>query len=106
MSISYTADQLQRKFQGAPGASGFARIAETLREEGRHEEAVALCQEGLRQNPGNVTGQLVLGKCFLDMDRLEEAREQLEGVLRLDPRCLSAMHLLARIMTKLQWGEA
>ena len=61
MSISYTADQLQKKFPGPPGGTGFARIAETLREEGRHEEAVALCQEGLGRKPHDLTGRLVLG---------------------------------------------
>ncbi len=106
MSIQYTADQLQRKFQGAPGAGGFARIAEVLREEGRHEEAVALCLEGLQARPGHLTGLLVLGKVYLDMDKLEEAREQFEAALRQDPRCLSAMHLLARIMVRMQWQDA
>lgn len=106
MSIQYTADQLQRKFQGPPGASGFARIAEVLREEGRHEEALALLQEGLKGKPGHLTGHLVLGKCYFDMERLDEAREQFETVLRQDSRCLSAMHHLARIMVKLQWQEA
>jgi tetratricopeptide (TPR) repeat protein len=104
MSIQYTADQLQRKFQG--GSAGFARIAEVLREEGRLDEAVALCKNGLAEKPGSVTGHLVLGKCLVDLDRLEEAREAFEGVLRIDPRCLSAMHQLARIMARLQWPEA
>jgi hypothetical protein len=106
MSIQYTADQLQRKFRGAPGSPGFSRIADVLRIDGRVDEAIQMCQDGLRSRPDALSGYLVLGKCLLDASRIEEARESFEAALRLDSRCLSAMHHLARIMTKLQWGDA
>jgi tetratricopeptide (TPR) repeat protein len=105
MSIQYTADQLKRKFPGPPGSPGFSRLADVLRVEGRLEEAIQLCQEGLRTRPG-VSGYVVLGKALMDSGRAEEAREQFEAALRLDPRCLSAMHFLARIMNKMQWADA
>ncbi len=105
MSIRYTADQLQRKFPGSAASPGFARVADALRAEGRLDEAVSLCQEGLRARP-LVAGYVVLGKTHMDAGRLEDAREQFEAALRLDPRCLSAMRSLALIMDKLQWGDA
>ncbi len=105
MSIQYTADQLQRKFPG-PGAPGFPRLADVLRGEGKLEEAIQVCQDGLRVRPNTLSAYLVLGKSFMDAGRMEEAREPFEAALRLDPRCLSAMHFLARIMTKLQWADA
>ncbi|HLP42362.1 MAG TPA: tetratricopeptide repeat protein, partial [Fibrobacteria bacterium] len=106
MSIQYTSEQLQRKFQGAPRSAGFARIAEVLRTEGRLEEAEALCRQGLEQTPSNITGRLILGKCLVDLERLDEAREQFESVLRLDSRCLAALHSLARILIRLKWPDA
>lgn len=106
MSIQYTTDQLQRKFPAAPGSPGFARLAESFRSEGRLDEAIQICQDGLKARPFQLSGYLVLGKALIDAGRLEEAREQFESALRLDPRCLSAMHFLAQIMNKLQWGEA
>ena len=106
MSIQYTADQLQRKFRGSPGSPGFSRIADSLRIDGRIDEAIQMCQDGLRTRPKDLSGFLVLGKCLLDASRTDEAREQFEAALRLDPRCLSAMHQLAKIMTKLDWGDA
>src|SRR3954471_5080640 len=102
MSIRYTADQLQRKFPGSAASPGFARVADALRVEGRLDEAVSLCQEGLRARP-HVAGYVVLGKTHMDAGRLEDAREQFEAALRLDPRCLSAMRSLALIMDTLQW---
>src|SRR3954454_21659218 len=105
MSIHYTADQLQRKFPGSPGSPGFARLAEGFRNEGWLDEAIQVCQEGLRARPNQLSGYLVLGKAFLDATRLEEAREQFEHALRPDPRCLSPMHFLAQIMNKMQWAE-
>jgi tetratricopeptide (TPR) repeat protein len=105
MSIRYTAEQLQRKFPGSAASPGFARVADAMRAEGRLDEAVSLCREGLRARPV-VAGYVVLGKTLVDAGRLEEAREQFEAALRLDPRCLSAMRSLALIMDKLQWGDA
>jgi hypothetical protein len=106
MSIQYTAEQLQRKFRDATGSPGFSRLAEVLRSEGRLDEAIQTCMEGLRDRPNTLSGHVVLGKAFLDAGRVEESREQFESALRLDPRCLSAMHHLARIMTKMQWPDA
>jgi tetratricopeptide (TPR) repeat protein len=106
MSIQYTADQLQRKFQGPPGTPGFPRIAEVLRTEGRLDEAIQLCQEGLQARPGTLSAYLVLGKALMDAGRIEEARDQFQNALGIDPRCLSAMQFLARIMTRLQWTDA
>ena len=106
MSIRYTADQLQRKFPGAPGAPGFPRLAEGLRVEGKCDEAIQVCQDGLRVRPNTLSAYLVLGKALLDTGRIEEARDQFEAALRLDARCLSAMHFLAGIMTRMQWAEA
>ena len=106
MSIQYTADQLQRKFNGPPGTPGFPRLADVLRAEGRIEEAIQMCQEGLRARPYTLSGLCGAGQGPDGRRRMEEAREQFEAALRLDPRCLSAMHFLARIMTKLQWTEA
>lgn len=105
MSIQYTADQLQRKFSGPSGLAGFARIGEGLRTEGRLDEAIQTCQDGLRLRPTHLTGHLVLGKSLIDAGRPEEAREQFEAALRLDARCLSAMRYLADIMNLLKMGD-
>ncbi|MDB5049974.1 MAG: hypothetical protein JWO30_3045 [Fibrobacteres bacterium] len=106
MSIQYTADQLQRKFHGPPGAPGFPRLADVLRKEGKIDEAIQMCQDGLRVRPNTLSAYVVLGKALMDAGRMEDARDQFEAALRLDSRCLSAMHFLARIMTKMQWAEA
>ena len=105
MSIRYTSEQLQRKFPGAAASPGYARVADALRAEGRLDEAIALCREGLRSRP-RVAGYVVLGKALVDAGGLEEARGQFEAALRLDPRCLSALRMLARIMEELQWADA
>jgi hypothetical protein len=106
MSIQYTANQLQRKFSGPPGTPGFARLGEVLRTEGKLDEAIQLCQDGLRVRPYQLSGYLVLGKAYIDAGKLEEARQQFEDALKIDSRCLSAMRFLADIMNKLQWGDA
>lgn len=104
MSIQYTSDQLERKFSGSPSSPGFARQADGLRLEGRLDEAIELCQNGLRSRPTQLSGYLVLGKAFIDKDNLELAREQFEAAIKIDPRCLSALHFLAQIMNNLQSG--
>jgi tetratricopeptide (TPR) repeat protein len=106
MTIQYSSDQLQRKFSGPPGTPGFPRLGEVLRTEGRLEEAIQICQDGLKVRPFQLSGYLVLGKAFLDAGRLEDAKIQFETALRVDSRCLSAMRYLADILNKSHSSDA
>jgi tetratricopeptide (TPR) repeat protein len=73
-------------------------LAERLREEGRVDEAIRLC-EGRRERPGAGVGdRIVLGRCYLAAGRLLEARDEFKGALALDRENVAALKALAGIL--------
>ncbi|HET9372576.1 MAG TPA: tetratricopeptide repeat protein [Vicinamibacterales bacterium] len=83
--------------QGADRTSGFAPIAERFRRGGDLERAVQLCKEGLAQFPDHLSGRVTLGWALLDLGRYDEARTELELVLRKAPDNLAAIRGLAEL---------
>jgi hypothetical protein len=85
-----------------PASIAFAALAEEYRRAGKFEAAVATCQAGLQRHPAYVSARVTLGRALLEMGRFEEAREELEQVLRVAPENLSAIRGLAEIHHR--WG--
>ena len=89
----------------APGAGGglaldssiFLQLAESLRLQGRYEEAIEVCQEGLKKMPDALPGRLLLGRCYLERGMIAEAKEELEKVVRGIEECLSVYKLLSQV---------
>ena len=75
----------------------FGAIAERFRRGGDLERAVALCQDGLKRFPHNLSARVTLGWALLDLGRYDEAREALESVLKRAPDNLAAIRGLAEL---------
>jgi hypothetical protein len=69
MSIENEADLIEM-LKADPGNPLFASFAESLRQEGRHQEAMAVCFTGLSANPSCHGGRLVLARCFYERGEL------------------------------------
>ncbi|HYJ33946.1 MAG TPA: tetratricopeptide repeat protein [Candidatus Binatia bacterium] len=81
-----------------PSTALYLPLAECLREEGRVEEAIRLC-EARKNRPGHGVGDaIVLGRCYLADGRLNEARAAFEAALALDRENVSALKALAGIL--------
>lgn len=90
--------RLEEMVERDPSTALYLPLAERLREEGRVEEAIRLCEA--RQNrPGHGVGDaIVLGRCYLADGRLNEARSSFEAALALDRENVSALKALAGIL--------
>lgn len=75
----------------------FARVAEKLLSTGKNDEAIKVCEEGLRANPAYAQGHYVLAKCYLKSERNDEARHELERVLKFNNKHLNALKDLTEI---------
>ena len=80
-----------------PASIAFAALAEEYRRLGRYEESVAACQVGLLRHPAYLSARVTLGRSLIELKRYDEAREQLEHVLRVAPENLAAIRGLAEI---------
>jgi hypothetical protein len=102
MAESARIEELRRRVQLDPASIAFAALAEEYRRAGKFEAAVATCEAGLQRHPAYVSARVTLGRALLEMGRFEEARDELEQVLRVAPENLSAIRGLAEIHHR--WG--
>jgi tetratricopeptide (TPR) repeat protein len=97
MAESPRIEELKRRVQVDPASIAFAALAEEYRRAGRFEEAIATCQSGLQRHPAYLSAHVTLGRALLELNRFDEARQELEHVLRAAPENLAAIRGLAEI---------
>lgn len=93
-------EELKRRIRLDPASIAFATLAEEYRRAGRNEEAIAICRTGLERHPSYASARVTLGRALLETGHQEEAREELERVLRVAPQNLAAIRGLAEIHTR------
>lgn len=69
--------------KGFPDA--YEGLADSLGALGRHDEAIGMLQEGLKEIPDYPSLKLTLGQAYLQAGRFKEARGILEEVVKKDP---------------------
>jgi tetratricopeptide (TPR) repeat protein len=90
-------EDLRRRVQQDPSSIAFAQLAEEYRRAGQLQEAVDVCRAGLAIHPGYLSARVTLGRALLDLEELDEARQELERVLKNAPENLAAIRGLADI---------
>ncbi len=84
----------------------FGGIAERFRRAGDLDRAIALCEDGLRRFPHQLSARVTLGWALLDKGRYAEARAELEQVLRKAPDNLAAIRGLAELHDRTELNES
>jgi tetratricopeptide (TPR) repeat protein len=97
MADSSRIEELRRRVQLDPASIAFAALAEEYRRAGQFEDAIATCEAGLQRHPAYLSARVTLGRSLLELGRFEEARHELEHVLRAAPENLAAIRGLAEI---------
>jgi tetratricopeptide (TPR) repeat protein len=90
--------RLHMKLQSDERSRVFARLADELRLSGHVEDAVELLQKGIQSHPDYGSGHVVLGKCYLDLGALEDAREAFLRALALDAENIFVLKTLGDIL--------
>jgi tetratricopeptide (TPR) repeat protein len=90
--------ELEMVVERDPSTALYLPLAERLRDMGRVEDAIRLC-ETRKTRPGRGVGDaIVLGRCYLADGRLAEARSEFEAALRLDRENVIALKALGGIL--------
>jgi tetratricopeptide (TPR) repeat protein len=87
-------EQLRRRVQLNPASVAFAALAEEYRRAGRYDDAIETCRVGLGRHPAYLTPRVTMGRALLALDRWNEARAELERVLKAAPDHLAARRAL------------
>ncbi|MBN1893822.1 tetratricopeptide repeat protein [bacterium] len=98
-------EQLEKRLQGNPKSLLFARLADSYIADKKLNEAVEICQEGIRYNPGYITGHFILAKAYALKKDYEKAEACLKKVLSFDREYLSAHKVLGDLMLKMGFGN-
>jgi len=90
-------EDLRRRVQVDPASIAFAALAEEYRRSRQFDDAIATCRTGLQRHPAYLSARVTLGRSLLEIGRYDEARQELEHVLRVAPENLAAIRALAEI---------
>lgn len=90
-------DELFERYRQAPDSYVFVPLADACRKMGRIEEALEICEHGVRRHPSYPSGHVVKGKCLYDGCDRAAARATFERVLVLDEDNLVALKYLGMI---------
>lgn len=101
MADSPRIEELRRRVQGDPTSIAFAALAEEYRRAERYQEAIETCAAGLLRHPSYLSAHVTLGRALMEVGRLQEAKQELEFVLKLAPENLAAIRGLAEIHHRL-----
>ncbi|MBN1600527.1 MAG: hypothetical protein JW915_02910 [Chitinispirillaceae bacterium] len=93
-------DQLKQLFAKNPDSLLFSRVADQYRMEGDIKHAIELCQKGLEVHPEYVTGRIILGRCYIELENYDSAIDEFISICRLDRRNIVAIKMLADIFVK------
>ncbi len=89
--------QMETTLAQNPRSLVFAQLADAYRREGRLEEAIQICQEGLAHHVTYASAYMVLARSYKEKGDLLPAREAFQRVLGLDPESVLAHHFLGEI---------
>jgi tetratricopeptide (TPR) repeat protein len=90
-------EDLRRRIQKDPTSIAFAQLAEEYRRAGQYTEAVDVCRAGLAVHAGYLSARVTLGRALLELGHVDEAKHDLERVLKSAPENLAAIRGLAEI---------
>lgn len=107
MSVSNESIEfLKLRLQSHPDSFLFARFADYLLEKGEMDQAVEVCENGLKRHPYYVSAHFVMGKCYLKKKMFDQAEKEFKRVLFFDPKFLAAHKYYAEIMLHIGWENA
>jgi tetratricopeptide (TPR) repeat protein len=86
--------KIRDKLLSNPGDPACAILAEFLRKQGRTQEALEVCLNGLTVNPTLVSARIVLARLYLQKGWLPFCTRELRIAYRLETSNLSVLKLL------------
>ena len=97
MSDNQRLEDLRRRVQQDPSSIAFAQLAEEYRRAGQAQDAVDASRAGLAIHPTYLSARVTLGRALLELNQLDDARQEFELVRKSAPDNLAAIRGLAEI---------
>jgi len=78
----------------------FAHMASNLIKDNEVDDAIQICENGLKKYPAYAQGHFILAQCYQKKNMNDQARAELERVVKYDPCHLRALDALANFYKK------
>jgi cytochrome c-type biogenesis protein CcmH/NrfG len=97
--VAYTSEieKLEQRFRENPKGRNFAPLADAYRKAGLIDNAIELCQTGIKLHPDYISAHIVYGRCLIDKKDDSGAEEVFRKILQLDKENILALKVLAEI---------
>jgi len=97
--VAYTSeiDKLEARYRDNPKGRNFAPLADAYRKAGLIDNAVELCQNGIKLHPDYVSAYIVYARCLVDKKDDAAALGVFKQVLGLDGENIIALRGLAEL---------
>ena len=92
-------------YEKNPRSRVFAPLAESYRKLGMYDEAFMLLQEGIKLHPSYTLGYIVLGNCYFDQQKFEQAYNTIKPFISDNLENLSLQKLYAECCVHLGYLE-
>lgn len=96
---------LENKMKQNPNSILFARLADAYLENDRIDEALRLCEQGVKKHPYYVTGHYIMSKCYVKKKQFDHAEKELKRVLLFDPKYIAAHRDYGDLMEQIDWNN-
>ncbi len=94
-------EELEKRLQADPNSRMFVQLAEEYRKAGLLENAVEICEEGLKKHPQYPSARVALGRALLESESFDRAAEEFESVLAQVPDNILANKFLGETYHRL-----
>ncbi|MCC7074193.1 MAG: tetratricopeptide repeat protein [Deltaproteobacteria bacterium] len=84
-------------FAKDPSGGAFVPLTQAYLAQGRFMEAMVVCKKGIKTQPGNVEGRLLLARVYGEQGKVPKALEELRALLAQHPT-VAAAHLQLGVM--------
>jgi len=96
---------LEGKLRQNPDSILFARLADLYLSINRIDEAINLCETGIKKHPYYVTGHYIISKCYLEKKQFDHAEKELKRVFKFDPQYIAAHRDYGDLMAQIGWNS-
>lgn len=89
--------ELEMAFAKDPASDAFLALSAAYLEQGRFMEAMVVCKKGIKSQPDNVEGRLLLAKVYAGQGKLPKAIDEVNAVLAQQADVADAHSLLGQL---------
>lgn len=97
MSSAADVHALELDFQKRPNSDAFVGLVEAYLQNKRYGDAMIVCKRGIKNQPQDPRGRLLLAKVYLEQGKPPKAEQELQQLLSLFPDNLDAMIMQADV---------